>query len=370
MNRILLTRAVAALALVLTQGCVSLPEPASGAGGEDMVQIVRLKASHTEFMRIRARDFDQARYEKSRARLGPERLEVVSLSQFEANAARYVLPAIKVNDYPDVDIVAGIREFVRRYPATPIDLTWNGGVGLNLDDGREAEKTYAQYLADPEAYETAGVRDPRSDPLHPEKLLQWLPKEEVSGLAASGKTTVYGRIRWFDNGEEASFDPPPLILNTRMLLARPGVPAWYAIKIGDDGSFVADMPPGGYVVHRVSVPMTRESFNPRLSWGFIVPDRGGPACLGTLVVEARYEKVMLSRHYKGADIRVDDDCESQRGALGLGKGAPGGPIARTGHLAPLQIVFFGLEFRSHSGLSKVETILLSVGSEANIWVDM
>jgi hypothetical protein len=312
------SRGVAAmLALTLIRGCAMPPVQGDGAGGEDMVRMVRLKASHTEFIRIPARRFDQARYEKYRAFLGPDRLEVVSLSQFEANAARYVLPAIEVNDYPDVDIVAGIREFVRRYPDAPIGLTWNGGVASNLDDVEYAAKIHAEYRAAPEDYAAAGVRDPLTDPLHPERHLNPLLSRGGGTMTSvgTGATLVYGRIRWIENGKERdSYKPPPLILRAKLELARNGDTKQYGIEIRDNGTFVANMAPGRYLIHRVR-GHEMGPFDPRPAWGFIVPDKGGHACLGSLVVEASSKTVLLSRHLSGGAIRVDDDCEQIRARI-------------------------------------------------------
>lgn len=159
------------LAVVLTElvGCATTPPHLTD---RDFVVIDTSRPAYTVYLGIPA-----DRYEAVRSRLELAQtasVQMLSWEAFSADPDRYVASRIQRNDYPDQKTVPGILELLKRFPGTPIGLTWNGGIAITRNDYHYAEQTYQRYLANP----SAEVReDPRKDPVNPKAhlgpLLGW-----------------------------------------------------------------------------------------------------------------------------------------------------------------------------------------------------
>jgi len=107
----------------------------------------------------------------------PRDVALLEWEKFVDAANRYVEARVLKNEYPQSRTVEGVVALLRKYPGTPIGLSWNGGIAITYNDYQYAKRTYAQYKSDPAAYERNRVDDPRRDPLRPEghlgPLLGW-----------------------------------------------------------------------------------------------------------------------------------------------------------------------------------------------------
>jgi len=108
---------------------------------------------------------------------GPKEVALVEWEKFAGAAKQYVGARIVRNDYPQSRTVEGIVALVRKYPGTPIGLTWNGGIAITYNDYQYAKQIFERYRADPVAYARNVVVDPSRDPIRPEShfgpLLGW-----------------------------------------------------------------------------------------------------------------------------------------------------------------------------------------------------
>lgn len=102
---------------------------------------------------------------------------LIPWDEFSQNEGKYIRSRIIKNEYPESRTIKGIIELVKKYPGTPIGLTWNGGIAITRNDYQHSIKTYNTYLRNPDAYEQIRIRDPRADPVKPEwhlgPLLGW-----------------------------------------------------------------------------------------------------------------------------------------------------------------------------------------------------
>lgn len=96
---------------------------------------------------------------------------LLSWSDFKSNPHKHVKQYIRRNDYPEVDVVAGLSQLVERYSGKPFGLTWNGGLAVTNNDYRHAARTYSAHLSNPDA---TVRRDRKSDPVHPANHLEVL----------------------------------------------------------------------------------------------------------------------------------------------------------------------------------------------------
>jgi len=158
--------AVAFLSLTLT--C----SPA--AYSQDRVLIDGTDQAYTVFAAIPSEKVGQVEAKLASA---PKEVALVEWSQFADAASQYVGARIVRNDYPQSRTVEGVVALLRKYPGTPIGLTWNGGIAITYNDYQYAKRTYEQYKADPTAYERNRIDAPRPDPIRPEvhlaPLLGW-----------------------------------------------------------------------------------------------------------------------------------------------------------------------------------------------------
>jgi hypothetical protein len=164
MNRL----ACAVTALLLTLVC----SPAAYA--QDRVLIDGTDQAYTVYAAIPGEKVEQVEAKLAGA---PKEVALVEWSQFADAAGQYVGARIVRNDYPQSRTVEGVVALLRKYPGTPVGVTWNGGIAITYNDYQYAKRTYAQYKADPAAYERNRVDDPRRDPVRPEghlgSLLGW-----------------------------------------------------------------------------------------------------------------------------------------------------------------------------------------------------
>lgn len=92
--------------------------------------------------------------------------KMLTWADFKGNAKREIATYIRRNDYPDVDLAAGIMQLLQQHQKTPFGLTWNGGIALTGTDYKHALRTYQSYLAAPDAKATTSG-DRSRDPVHP-----------------------------------------------------------------------------------------------------------------------------------------------------------------------------------------------------------
>ena len=104
-------------------------------------------------------------------------IAIVLFESFLKDRGKYVGQHVIKDEYPNSQAVDGIVELIRRFPGTPVGLTWNGGVAITRNDYMYAEDTFYRFDKDPENYKKASIEDKRADPVNPrihlDPLLCW-----------------------------------------------------------------------------------------------------------------------------------------------------------------------------------------------------
>lgn len=93
---------------------------------------------------------------------------ILSWKAFEADAKALLEKGILKNEYPGVALISGMLALLKRYPAMPFGVTWNGGVAVTYTDYKHAEKMYDSYQQSADEYDEKKPKDRASDPIHPE----------------------------------------------------------------------------------------------------------------------------------------------------------------------------------------------------------
>jgi hypothetical protein len=80
---------------------------------------------------------------------------LVTWADFKGAPEKHIKSNIRRNDYPDIDLVAGMTKLLERYDGTPFGVTWNGGIAVTNKDYQLASRAFAVYS------------DRGLDPIHP-----------------------------------------------------------------------------------------------------------------------------------------------------------------------------------------------------------
>lgn len=152
---------------------VQIPDPVD----PELVVVDHSEPAYAVFMAVPT-DMPQEELEELRSQLGErENVELVPWKEFLEKKSRLVDSRILKDEYPGSRAREGIGEVLRRYPKTPIGLTWNGGIAMSFNDYEHAKRMYKAYRADPEAYARRKPEDPAADPVNPRAhlgpLLGW-----------------------------------------------------------------------------------------------------------------------------------------------------------------------------------------------------
>ncbi len=140
----------------------------------DFVVVDGTEKAYTVYALIPKNRLDEIRAKLSNV---PQGIVLLSWETFMQNSDKYIKAQIAKNEYPESRAIAGVVKLVRKFPGTPIGLTWNGGIAITYNDYQHAKSIYEQYKADPAMYERNRNRDPRNDPINPKghlgPLLGW-----------------------------------------------------------------------------------------------------------------------------------------------------------------------------------------------------
>ncbi len=84
---------------------------------------------------------------------------IVTWQEFKESPEKHIRPNIKRNDYPAVDITAGMTQLLERFDGSVFGLTWNGGIAVTQNDFAHSARTFLVY------------NEPARDPVHPRNHL-------------------------------------------------------------------------------------------------------------------------------------------------------------------------------------------------------
>ena len=139
----------------------------------DYVLIDQSQKAYTSFTRISEEQVGAIKAQIE----GKAGIVVIPWRRFINDERVYLAGTVLINEYPESDMERGLLEVLEKHPGVAIGVTWNGGVAITANDHRHAERTYQQFVENPDEYPQKRKRDPRADPLRPEShfgpLLGW-----------------------------------------------------------------------------------------------------------------------------------------------------------------------------------------------------
>ena len=147
------------------------------------------------------------------------------------------------------------------------------------------------------------------------------PEALAAARQRTDRATVFGRLRWIENGEERRIEQSMFGWSVTPRLRRLGDGAVMNTEIDPGGHFVWSLPAGAYRIDRINYrdPWSGNYFvSPGVT--FRAPENGRTYYVGTLRVEARTERGFLGTMGGAARFTVENRLAEEqaylRGKLG------------------------------------------------------
>ncbi|NNM80415.1 MAG: hypothetical protein HKM01_08175 [Gallionella sp.] len=136
--------------------------------------------------------------------------------------------------------------------------------------------------------------------------------EDTMAASLGADVLVFGRIRWFDNGEERTEYRSGWGWNVWLPFFRTQDKQFGLFVVEKDGTFTWRIPRGVYISNRLRWrdPWDGVHFiNPSVA--FEATDGANALCLGTLAVGLGSKRDIIGKLLiKSVQVRIDDDCET------------------------------------------------------------
>jgi hypothetical protein len=137
--------------------------------------------------------------------------------------------------------------------------------------------------------------------------------ENTTAASLESDVLAFGRIRWFDNGDERTEYRSGWGWNVWFPFYRIQDDGVGRFVVEKDGSFTWRIPRGSYILNRIGWRDAWDGlhaiYDPRVA--FEATDTSKAICLGTLVVNLKSKRDIIGKLLvKNVQLRVDDDCSS------------------------------------------------------------
>jgi hypothetical protein len=134
---------------------------------------------------------------------------------------------------------------------------------------------------------------------------------QIDLQSLDGKTLVYGRIRWLENGAEKNTGEDARNQSISPKYLRIEDMEQGALTVEADGHFFWVLPEGTYMLHQIHWFDPWDGphrINPSIA--FYVPGEQEALCIGTLNVDILGKRDVIGGLWiKGRSITIDDECE-------------------------------------------------------------
>ncbi|OIR10468.1 hypothetical protein GALL_77800 [mine drainage metagenome] len=137
--------------------------------------------------------------------------------------------------------------------------------------------------------------------------------ENTTAASLESDVLAFGRIRWFDNGDERTEYRSGWGWNVWFPFYRIQDDGVGRFVVEKDGSFTWRIPRGSYILNRIGWRDAWDGlhaiYDPKVA--FEATDTSKAICLGTLVVNLKSKRDIIGKLLvKSVQLRVDDDCSS------------------------------------------------------------
>ncbi|MCH5377512.1 MAG: hypothetical protein JJ992_26440 [Planctomycetes bacterium] len=144
---------------------------------------------------------------------------------------------------------------------------------------------------------------------------------DLSTVASSDRSVVFGKFRLVRNGNEAQFEDNILSVPPTLTLKRVGSDLELVGDVGEDGEFAWVLEPGFYRVSSIGFSNLGERVEPVTNFTFVVDGAHEAVYVGTVTLEATFDS-----GYYGVNGTIDrysvsndcaTDCASRLGDIGM-----------------------------------------------------
>jgi hypothetical protein len=80
--------------------------------------------------------------------------KVLKWDEFVKTIGQTFAGIVKINDYPQVHVQAGLIDLLTYYPESPFGITFNSGIAFTDNDYTHVQRIYSIFTKDVKAYET------------------------------------------------------------------------------------------------------------------------------------------------------------------------------------------------------------------------
>lgn len=141
-------------------------------------------------------------------------------------------------------------------------------------------------------------------------------------------TVVFGRFELMRNGHDVDFGDGVFASTATLNLAESGSAKPIVGQIGRDGEFAWVLEPGTYRVTSIGFRYQGQKIRPPTGFTFTVPGDSRASYVGTITLEATFDRGLLGTHAHVERYTITDDCAAVCDARLSRLGLNGGQLTR------------------------------------------
>lgn len=124
-------------------------------------------------------------------------------------------------------------------------------------------------------------------------------------------TVVFGRFELLRNGHEVAFGDGIFASSATLNLAEAGSAQPIVGRIGRDGEFAWALEPGTYRVTSIGFRYQGQKIRPPTGFTFTVPDGYRASYVGTITLEASFDRGLLGTRVQVDRYTISDECAAE-----------------------------------------------------------
>ncbi|WP_405232014.1 hypothetical protein [Lentisalinibacter salinarum] len=124
-------------------------------------------------------------------------------------------------------------------------------------------------------------------------------------------TVVFGRFELMRNGHQVAFGDGIFASSATLNLAEAGSPQPIVGRIGRDGEFAWALEPGTHRVTSIGFRYQGQKIRPPTGFTFTVPEGYRASYVGTITLEATFDRGLLGTRVHVDRYTISDDCAAE-----------------------------------------------------------
>ncbi|WP_405227834.1 hypothetical protein [Lentisalinibacter sediminis] len=124
-------------------------------------------------------------------------------------------------------------------------------------------------------------------------------------------TVVFGRFELVRNGHQVAFGDGIFASSATLNLAEAGSAQPIVGRIGRDGEFAWALEPGTYRVTSIGFRYQGQKIQPPTGFTFTVPDGYRAGYVGTITLEASFDRGLFGTRAQVESYAISDDCAAE-----------------------------------------------------------